>query len=229
MRLPTSVTPMPSRLSRREWLRLTAMAGAAGVGHLKSAPAYTLTAAAGESVSPFMATLSGYMAAAKDRALPPDVVDAGKHHILDTFAAMISGSKLPPGQAALALARSQAGRPLATVIGSNIVTGSMDAALANGVLAHSDETDDSHAPSQSHPGASVVPAALALGEELGVSGEHFLRAVVLGYDVGPRLTIALGGETFRVETRRSTHAYAGTFGSAAAAGSIAGLGAQQMR
>ena len=48
----------------------------------------------------------------------------------------------------------------------------MDAALVNGVLAHSDETDDSHGPSQSHPGASIVPAALALGEDLGVSGEH---------------------------------------------------------
>src|SRR5690348_6649060 len=113
MRLPTSLTPMRNRLSRRELLRLTAIAGgAAALGHLKVASTSILMAA--ESVSPFMTTLSAYMAAAKDRALPPDVVDAGKHHILDTFAAMISGSKLPPGQAALALARSQAGRPLAT-------------------------------------------------------------------------------------------------------------------
>ena len=105
----------------------------------------------------------------------------------------------------------------------------MDAALVNGVLAHSDETDDSHGPSQSHPGASIVPAALALGEELGAGGEHFLRAVTLGYDVGPRLTMALGGVTFRNESRRSTHAFAGNFGSAAAAGCVAGLTAQQMR
>jgi 2-methylcitrate dehydratase PrpD len=105
----------------------------------------------------------------------------------------------------------------------------MDAALVNGVLAHSDETDDSHGPSQSHPGASIVPAALALGEDLGVSGERYLRAVTLGYDVGPRMTMALGGVTFRDQSRRSTHAFAGTFGSAAAAGSIAGLNASQMR
>jgi len=97
------------------------------------------------------------------------------------------------------------------------------------VLAHSDETDDSHGPSQSHPGASIVPAALALGEDLGVSGERYLRAVTLGYDVGPRMTMALGGVTFRNESRRSTHAFAGTFGSAAAAGSVAGLDEQQMR
>ena len=53
--------------------------------------------------------------------------------------------------------------------------------------------------------------------------------MTLGYDVGSRLTMALGGVTFRDESRRSTHAFAGNFGSAAAAGCIAGLTAQQMR
>jgi 2-methylcitrate dehydratase PrpD len=182
-----------------------------------------------QTISPVMATLSEYMAAAKDRALPPDVVEKAKHHILDTLAAMLSGSGLPPGRVALALAKTQAGRPSATVIGSTVLTGSIDAALVNGVLAHSDETDDSHGPSQSHPGASIVPAALSLGEELGISGQHYLRAVTLGYDVGPRLTMALGGPTFREESRRSTHSIAGTFGSAAAAGCVAALTAQQMR
>jgi 2-methylcitrate dehydratase PrpD len=176
-----------------------------------------------------MATLSAYMAAAKDRALPPEVLEKAKHHILDTVAAMVSGSELPPGKAALTLARAQAGRPVATVVGSNVVTGPMDAALVNGVLAHSDETDDSHGPSQSHPGASIVPAALAVGEELGVTGERYVRAVTLGYDVGTRLTMALGGMTFRDESRRSTHAFAGNFGSSAAAASVAGLTAAQMR
>jgi 2-methylcitrate dehydratase PrpD len=182
-----------------------------------------------QTISPVMSALSEYMAAAGDRALPPDVVEKAKHHILDTFAAMLSGSELPPGRVALALAREQAGRPSATVIGSAVLTGPMDAALVNGVLAHSDETDDSHGPSQSHPGASIVPSALALGEELSISGQHYLRAVTLGYDVGPRLTMALGGPAFREESRRSTHAFAGTFGSAAAAGCVAALSAQQMR
>src|SRR6267378_2871808 len=162
-------------------------------------------------------------------ALPSDVVEKAKHHILDTFAAIVSGSELPPGKAALALARAQAGRPVATVVGSSILTGPIDAALVNGVLAHSDETDDSHGPSQSHPGASIVPASLALGEEAGSSGERYLRAVTLGYDIGTRLTMALDAIAFRNDSRRSTHAYAGDFGSAAAAGCIAGLTAQQMR
>ena len=53
------------------------------------------------------------------------------------------------------------GRPQATVIGTDIVTSSVNAALANGMLAHADETDDSHNASRSHPGCAVVPAALA--------------------------------------------------------------------
>src|SRR5262245_26035279 len=115
-----------------------------------------------QAISPVMMTLSGYMADAKDQPLPPDVVEKAKHHVLDTFAAMLSGSQLPPGRAALALARTQAGRPSSTVVGSNIVTGPIDAALGNGLLAHSDETDDSHGAPQPHPGRSVVPAAPAL-------------------------------------------------------------------
>ena len=209
------------RMSRRALIT----GGALALGSLALPP----TRLRAQAISSVMTTLSGYMAAAKDRPLPPDVIEKAKHHILDTFAAMVSGSELPPGRVALALARAQAGRPSATVIGSSILTGAMDAALVNGVLAHSDETDDSHGPSQSHPGASIVPAALALGEELGITGEHYLRAVTLGYDVGPRLTMALGGPTFRDESRRSTHAFAGTFGSSAAAGCVAALTAAQMR
>jgi 2-methylcitrate dehydratase PrpD len=105
----------------------------------------------------------------------------------------------------------------------------MEAALVNGMLAHSDETDDSHAPSHTHPGCSIVPAAFAAGEQFGTSGARFLRAVTLGYDIGPRMALALGGLSFQMETHRSTHSIGGNFGAAAAAGCTAGFSAQQMR
>jgi 2-methylcitrate dehydratase PrpD len=114
-------------------------------------------------------------------------------------------------------------------VASSTVTGAIEAALVNGVMAHADETDDSHGPSQSHPGASIVPTVLAMGELLGISGRHYLRAVALGYDVGTRMTMALGGPAFRESSRRSTHALAGTFGSAAAAGCAAAFDAARMR
>ena len=124
------------RLSRRDLITRSALAlGAVAL------PSVRLRA---QAISPVMSTLSAFMAGARDRALPPDVVENAKHHILDTFAAMLSGSELPPGHAAVAFARAQAGRPVATVVGSNVLTGSIDAALVNGLLAHSDETDDSH-------------------------------------------------------------------------------------
>jgi len=184
---------------------------------------------AGGEVGPVMASLSAYMANARQQALPQDVIETAKHHILDTFAAMISGSKLKPGRAAIDFAQAYEGKKLATVAGSDVLTGPIEAALANGVLAHADETDDSHAPSLSHPGCAVVPAALAVGEGLDIDGIHFLRAVVLGYDIGPRVTMCLGIPALSREAHKSSHSIAGAFGAAAAAGCAAGLGAQQMR
>src|ERR1700682_4068543 len=182
-----------------------------------------------QAVSPVMQQLSTYMGEASTRALPDDVSATAKLHILDPFAAMISGSGLPPGRAALQFARAYGGREIATVVASNIVCGPIEAAFANGVLAHSDETDDSHGPSRSHPGVSVVPAAFAAGEQFAISGTHFLRAVTLGYDVGTRVTMSMGGPSYQVATHRSTHGTVATFGAGAAAGCAVGLDAQQMR
>src|SRR5712664_4321002 len=181
------------------------------------------------AVSPIMQQLSTYMSAASTRALPEEVVEKAKQHILDTFAAMISGSGLPPGLAAIEFARAYGGKEIATVVASRIVCGPIEAAFANGVLAHSDETDDSHGPSRSHPGVSVVPAAFASGEQYEISGAHFIRAVTLGYDVGTRVSMSLGGPGYQAATHRSTHGTVAAFGAGAAAGCAAGLGAQQMR
>ncbi|MDP9115405.1 MAG: MmgE/PrpD family protein [Acidobacteriota bacterium] len=186
-------------------------------------------AAAELAASPLMTTLSTYMAEAARRPLPASVLEKTKHVILDTIAAMVSGSELPPGKFAIQFARNYKGDRIATVVASSVLCGAIEAALCNGMLAHSDETDDTHPPSQSHPGASVVPSALAVGEQFNNDGNRFLRAVALGYDIGPRVTITLGKLQYMVDTHRSTHAISGTFGSAAAAACAAGLTAQQMR
>jgi 2-methylcitrate dehydratase PrpD len=176
-----------------------------------------------------MDKLSRYMSEARDRALPDEVAEKTKQHIVDTLAAMISGSELTPGRAALQFVGAYGGKEVATVVASKIVCGPIEAALTNGVLAHADETDDSHAPSQSHPGCAVVPAALAAGERFGIRGTHFLRSVALGYDVGPRFTMTLGGQQFEAESHWSTHSISPLFGAAAAAGCAAGLNVAQMR
>lgn len=180
-------------------------------------------------VSPVMAKLSLYMSEAGNRALPDEVIEKAKHHILDTLAAMISGSQLPPGRVALKFAGAYGGESVSTIAASRILCGPIEAALTNAMLAHSDETDDSHAPSQSHPGCAVIPAALSVGEKFSVSGKHFLRAVTLGYDIGPRITMTFGALDLQMKGHKSTHSIAGVFGAAAAAGCAAGLNAQQMR
>jgi 2-methylcitrate dehydratase PrpD len=168
------------------------------------------------------------MAQARSRPLPPEVIESAKEHILDTLAAMVSGTELPPAKVALNFARLYGGQKTATVVGSDLLCGPIEAAFTNGMLAHSDETDDSHSPSHSHPGCAIVPAALAAGELFHINGQHLLRAVVLGYDIGPRVLMTLGGLQFQTETHRSAHSIANTFGAAAAAGCCAGLTAQQM-
>src|SRR5258707_7848621 len=184
---------------------------------------------AAQGVSPVMVKLSRYMSEAGERALPDEVIEKAKHHILDTLAAMISGSEIRPGRAAIEFVRAYGGKEVATVVARNIVCGPIEAALANGVMAHADETDDSHGPARSHPGVSSVPAALAAGEQFGIGGAQFLRAVVLGYDIGPRITMSMGGVNYQEATHRSTHGTVATFAACAAAGCAASLNAQQFR
>src|SRR6266478_292058 len=218
-------------LSRRSLFELAGMAVASAA--IPAGAAIVQPIPGGDSneqgVSPVMHKLSRYMSEAGGRALPDEVIEKTQQHILDTLAAMISGSELTPGRAALQFIAAYGGKEVATVAASKIVCGPIEAALANGVLAHADETDDSHAPSQSHPGCAVVPAALAAGERFGISGAHFLRAVALGYDVGPRFTMTLGGQQFEAESHWSTHSISPLFGAAAAAGCAASLNVAQMR
>ena len=179
-------------------------------------------------ISPVMRELSAYIAAAPRTPLPSEVVEKTKHHILDTIAAMVSGSRLAPGKKAIGYVRTLGGVKESLVIGSKIVTTAVNAALANGMLAHADETDDSHAPSLTHPGCGIVPAALAMAERERRNGTALLRAVALGYDTGCRLTLSLDPYQFR-EDGHSTHSFGPMFGAAAAAGALAGLKEQQVR
>jgi len=219
------------RLTRRDLLERAGLAAAAFAIPSASENAFLLRgqAAAPNSPASAMNPLSTYMSEAASRSLPEEVTEKTKHHILDTLAAMISGSNLLPGQRALQFAQAYGGKEICTVAASKTLCGAIEAALANGVLAHADETDDSHSPSQSHPGCAVVPAALAAGEQFQISGTHFLRAVALGYDIGSRVTMTLGGQQFEAESHWSTHSIAPLFGAAAAAGCAASLNAQQMR
>ena len=113
-----------ARWPRRTLLRMgTLIAGATLVPAARSRA---------QSIGNVMATLSDYMAAARERPLPSEVIEHAKHHVLDTVAAMVSGSALPPGHAALRFAATQTPGGTSTVIGADFSLDPSDAALVNG-------------------------------------------------------------------------------------------------
>jgi 2-methylcitrate dehydratase PrpD len=172
--------------------------------------------------------LAQYMANARQRSLPLEVAQAGKHRILDSLGAIVSGSRLKAGEMAIRYVRLQGGVPESSVLATDIRTSAVNASLANGMFGHADETDDFEPMTKAHPGCSVVPAALAMAEREGSSGEEFLRAVVLGYDVCCRFLLALGPDLLR-GSHRSAEGTSSTMGCTAAAASLAKLDQAGMR
>jgi 2-methylcitrate dehydratase PrpD len=172
--------------------------------------------------------LARYMVDARHRVLPPNVALEAKHHILDTLGAMVSGSRLKPGEMAIAYVRAQGGVPESSVIGTNLKTSAVNAALANAMCGHADETDDVELITKTHPGCSSVAAALAMAEREGRSGTELLGAVVLGYDVCCRFLMALGPDLVR-GTHRSAEGVGSTFSAVGAAASLARLEETGMR
>ena len=171
--------------------------------------------------------LSDYIASALERNLPAAVATKTKQHILDTLAAILSGSRLRAGKLAAGYVERIGGAQEASVVGTPVLAPVEYAALANGMAAHADETDDSHLGGWFHPGCGIVPAALAVAEQRGSSGFDLIRAVALGYDIGARVNMALGLRPGG--TRHSTHSLGTSFGAAAAAAALMKFDARRGR
>ena len=174
-------------------------------------------------VSPLTSTLAEYVAAAPDRELPPAVLAAVKLHVLDTIAAMVAGSRLKAGALAARYVAQLGGTPAATVVGTRTLTSVVNAAFANAMAAHADESDDSNPVGPFHPGCACVPAALAIAEHAGKGGMEVLRAVTLGYDLGTRLLQSLGG------TKHNPACMTNTFAATATSAAMLRLSAEEVR
>jgi 2-methylcitrate dehydratase PrpD len=179
-------------------------------------------------MSPLMHELSAYIAGTLKRRLPGEVVERARIHLVDTFAAMLSGSRLLPGKRMIAYVKPLGGAREAGVIGTRHVTTVLNAALANGTCGHSDETDDTHPPTRSHPGTSVVPSALAIAEKHQRPGRELISAMVLGYDVCARTLLALDPRKL-VPTGRHAGATGQVFGAMAASAALLRLDAREVR
>ena len=171
--------------------------------------------------------LASYIVSALHTPLPGPTATKTSHHLLDTIAACASGAQLGAGKAGHDFVVSEPARwpgPAVPILGTASTAGPAGAALANAMAGHADETDDSNEFSRTHPGCSIVPAALSGAVTVGASAEQLLRAVALGYDVAARLNIALWPRFQDLrETKRSTHNTGGMFGSAVALAALHGL------
>ncbi|MEK6245359.1 MAG: MmgE/PrpD family protein [Pseudomonadota bacterium] len=155
------------------------------------------------------------------RSIPisPEVLRHAKRAVIDWYAALLPGAVVAPatlleialkdeldkGKARLALGRSATVRA---------------AALINGTAAHTLEVDDIFRDGIYHPGAPTISAALALAQSNGASGEQFLRAVIVGYEISTRIGAAMGRAHYKYWHNTGT---IGVFGACAAAAELLGL------
>jgi 2-methylcitrate dehydratase PrpD len=169
-----------------------------------------------------------FMSLSKNMTLSEAVIEKTKHHIVDTVAAIISGHKLEVGKRALSVVPALEGKEQASVLGTNFKLSTYSAAMVNAMLAHADETDDSHEKSKFHPGCGIVPAAFAIAEHQRATGADVIRAVALGYDVGARILEALGPMPLN-NSGHASHAFGPIFGCGAAAGCLLGFDQERTR
>ncbi len=173
-------------------------------------PTTTATPAATSALAEFVVNAS----------VPEAVRDVTRRYVLDWLGSAIGGCAMQPPTIVREVIEVLGGHEQATVIGSSQRTSAPLAALANAAASHVLEMDDLDRGSVYHPAAPTVAAALALGESEGASGEAFLDAVAVGYEVGIRVGEALGESHYDFWHTTGT---AGTLGAAAAAARLLGL------
>jgi 2-methylcitrate dehydratase PrpD len=172
------------------------------------------------------ATLSAFTAGLRIDALPAEVVNRTRFLVLDLVGNIVRARHDAESTAAFLAATRAMGMASGNigVFGDSSRYTPAGAAFLNGALAHSLDFDDTHAAGSLHPGAPVIPAALAAGEMIGASGADVLAGIVAGYEVTCRVALALpAGEHYD----RGYHptATCGAFGAAAAAARVFGLDA----
>ncbi len=168
--------------------------------------------------------LAGFCAGVSLAAIPADVQARAKALILDLFGNILRARhEAESTPALLAAARALGfGEGRFTVLGDDAGYTPAGAALLNGALAHSLDFDDTHAAGSLHPGAPVIPAALAAAEMTGADGATTLAAIIAGYEVTCRLALALPAGAHYDRGYHPT-ATCGAFGAAAAAARVFGL------
>src|SRR5205809_4833040 len=119
-------------------------------------------------------------------AIPPDVVEAAKLHLLDTLGCGLAAHALGVATEGRTAMAELGGDGQASVIGLDGGLPAPNAAFANAMLCHGLDFDDTHSDSVSHVSVVVCPASLAVAEAQGSSGADLLTAIVAGNEIVTR-------------------------------------------
>jgi len=157
--------------------------------------------------------------------LPSPVIEQAKMCILDLLGSIYAGIDTQPIKIISDMVKEIGGTPEATIIGDDIKTSSLLAAFYNAAAGHVVEMDDLHRTSILHPGAPVIPAALAIAEREKRSGKELIQAIVAGYEVAIRIGEAAGPTHYEFWHTTGT---CGTFGAAIAAGKLLELDQERL-
>ncbi|MGH8995323.1 MAG: MmgE/PrpD family protein [Acidimicrobiales bacterium] len=173
--------------------------------------------------------LGAFAATSTFDGLPADVVASVRQRVLDTLGICVAASSLDTSAAARAYAAAQGGTEQAHAVGMVGQCPATVAAFVNGVLAHSLDYDDTHLPSIVHPSASVIPSALAAGEEVGAGGGTVIAGIACGLEVCVRLGMAgydaSSGSSVYFDHGQHATSICGALGAAVAAARVYGFDA----
>jgi 2-methylcitrate dehydratase PrpD len=168
--------------------------------------------------------VAAFITKARFEDIPTPAVSLAKLCLLDAVGCAIYGSTRPLGRILTDLVDELGGKPVARVLGTNIKTNSVNAAMANGTLVHAEDFDDL---SHGHQASVLTPVVFALGEEHRLSGRQALLSYIVGFDVALNVNAAMGEDHYG----RGWHTASsiGTLGAAAAAAKLLGLDEMQTR
>lgn len=170
--------------------------------------------------------LAEFALATFSQEIPRSVSDIAILAIIDQYGLQIGGSEFAWSKSIHRYAKKYAGVGSSTVTRYGDTLPAVQAAFINGSFAHAQDFDDSHQEAQTHPGSVVIPAAIAIGEHLNLSGDVVLKAIIIGMEVMLRLAHSLCPAC--IEGGHHTPPTIGPFGAAIACGLLLGLNKSQL-
>jgi 2-methylcitrate dehydratase PrpD len=149
--------------------------------------------------------------------LPHEAIHWAKVGILDTVGVTLAGAREDCTRIVDGIAARGATGP-SLIFGSNRRTAPLEAALVNGTASHALDFDDMNNTLGGHPSVPILPALIALADEIGASGRDFLAAYVAGFET--ECKVAMGVHFYHYTKGWHPTATLGVFGAAAACAKV---------